>query len=75
MDHPNTELVRYSSPHCTGVANFHYSKVSVIQSLHVLFISFQLEETVAEFMGTEAAITVGMGFATNSLNLPRLVST
>jgi len=35
---------------------------------------FQLEETVAEFIGAEAAITVGMGFATNSLNLPSLIN-
>ena len=35
---------------------------------------FQLEDTVAEFIGAEAAITVGMGFATNSLNLPRLIN-
>lgn len=29
-----------------------------------------LEQTVADFVGTEAAITTGMGFATNSLNIP-----
>ena len=34
----------------------------------------ELEETVAEFVGTESAITFGMGFATNSLNLPSLAS-
>jgi serine palmitoyltransferase len=34
----------------------------------------QLEETVAEFIGAESAITFGMGFATNSLNLPRLIN-
>ena len=33
-----------------------------------------LEDTVASFLGTETAITCGMGFATNTLNLPRLVS-
>ena len=33
----------------------------------------RLEATVAEFLGTEDAITVGMGFATNSLNLPILI--
>ena len=32
-----------------------------------------LEDTIANFLGTEAAITCGMGFATNTLNLPRLV--
>lgn len=34
----------------------------------------QLEQTVARFLGVEEAITFGMGFATNSLNLPGLVS-
>ena len=33
----------------------------------------KLEATVAEFVGTEDAITVGMGFATNTLNLPILI--
>ncbi|KAK4536782.1 hypothetical protein CDCA_CDCA09G2807 [Cyanidium caldarium] len=33
----------------------------------------QLEETVARFVGKEAAIVVGMGFATNSMILPALV--
>ena len=32
-----------------------------------------LDQTVAEFVGVEDAITLGMGFATNTLNLPRLV--
>jgi 7-keto-8-aminopelargonate synthetase-like enzyme len=35
---------------------------------------FQLEETVAEFIGAEDAIAFGMGFATNSLNLPQLIN-
>lgn len=34
----------------------------------------ELERTVAEFVGAEDAITLGMGFATNSLNIPSLVS-
>ena len=33
----------------------------------------ELEEIVAEFLGVEDAITFGMGFATNSMNLPTLV--
>ena len=33
-----------------------------------------LEERVAEFVGTEDSITFGMGFATNSLNIPCLMS-
>ncbi len=34
----------------------------------------ELEQMVARFVGTDDAITFGMGFATNSLNLPSLVS-
>ncbi|XP_030069829.1 serine palmitoyltransferase 2 [Microcaecilia unicolor] len=33
-----------------------------------------LEKLVARFLGVEAAITYGMGFATNSMNIPALVS-
>ncbi|XP_055494891.1 serine palmitoyltransferase 3 isoform X1 [Leucoraja erinacea] len=32
----------------------------------------QLEELVAQFLGVEAAMTFGMGFATNSMNIPSL---
>lgn len=34
----------------------------------------ELDLLVAEFLGVEAAITVPMGFATNSMNMPALVS-
>ncbi|GCB60507.1 hypothetical protein scyTo_0006879 [Scyliorhinus torazame] len=33
----------------------------------------QLESLVAQFLGVEAAMTFGMGFATNSMNIPALV--
>jgi len=33
----------------------------------------RLERTVAEFLGVEDAVTFGMGFATNALNIPRLI--
>jgi len=33
----------------------------------------ELEQLVAEFVGVESAITFGMGFATNSMNIPALV--
>ncbi|XP_077302730.1 serine palmitoyltransferase long chain base subunit [Arctopsyche grandis] len=33
----------------------------------------QLEKLTAQFLGTEAAMVVGMGFATNSLGLPALL--
>ena len=34
----------------------------------------ELDDLVAEYLGVEAAMTVPMGFATNSLNMPALVS-
>lgn len=34
----------------------------------------ELERLTAKFLGVEDAIVFGMGFATNSLNLPSLVS-
>jgi len=34
----------------------------------------ELEKLTAKFLGVEDAIVFGMGFATNSLNLPSLVS-
>ena len=38
-----------------------------------LTVHHELEEVVAEFLGVEAAITFGMGFATNSMNIPTIV--
>ena len=38
-----------------------------------LDIHRKLDNLVAEFLGVEAAITVPMGFATNSMNMPCLV--
>lgn len=37
-------------------------------------VHLDLERKMAEFMGTEDAILVGMGFCTNTLNIPSLVS-
>lgn len=37
-------------------------------------IHVELENLVAEFLGVEDAITCGMGFATNTLNIPTLLS-
>lgn len=36
-------------------------------------VHLELEKLVAEFIGCEAAVTFGMGFATNSTNIPALV--
>ncbi|KAL7057102.1 hypothetical protein AAHC03_019496 [Spirometra sp. Aus1] len=37
-----------------------------------LKIHNELEELVAEFLGQEAAVVFGMGFATNALNMPQI---
>lgn len=37
-------------------------------------IHVELEKLTAKFMGVEDAIVFGMGFATNALNLPSLIS-
>lgn len=38
-----------------------------------LSIHEELEELVAHFLGVESSMTFGMGFATNSMNIPALV--
>ncbi|CAC5420937.1 SPT [Mytilus coruscus] len=43
------------------------------QELGYLDIHKKLDTLVAEFLGVEAAITIPMGFATNSMNIPCLV--
>ena len=51
-------MILYSSSQCfTGTHEIHR----------------QLETLVAQFVGKESALVFGMGFATNSLNLPALV--
>ena len=47
-----------------------YGTVTVTGNLEV---HHELEKVVAEFLGVEAAITFGMGFATNSMNIPTIV--
>lgn len=44
------------------------------QELGTMAIHEELERTVARFLGVEDSITFGMGFATNALNIPCLVS-
>ena len=38
-----------------------------------LKVHTELEKLLASFIGAEAAMTFGMGFATNSMNIPILV--
>lgn len=47
---------------------------SIGSALGTMAIHQELERYVARFVGAEDAITFGMGFATNALNLPSLVS-
>ena len=37
-------------------------------------IHTELEELLADFLGVEACMTFGMGFATNSMNIPIFVN-
>ncbi|KAG5830971.1 hypothetical protein ANANG_G00298930 [Anguilla anguilla] len=46
---------------------------STRQEMGNLSIHAELEELVAQFVGAESAMTFGMGFATNSMNIPALV--
>jgi serine palmitoyltransferase len=43
------------------------------QELGTLKCHRQLEDLLAKFLGVDAAVTFGMGFATNALNIPTLV--
>ena len=43
------------------------------RELGTMAIHRELESLVAEFLGTQDAITFGMGFATNSMNIPALM--
>lgn len=57
-----------------SVQRFGLAPSSVNNELGRLKLHQELEASTAKFMGTEDAIVFGMGFATNSLNLPSLVS-
>uniref|UniRef100_A0A3B4ZSZ7 serine C-palmitoyltransferase n=1 Tax=Stegastes partitus TaxID=144197 RepID=A0A3B4ZSZ7_9TELE len=46
---------------------------STRQEIGNLSIHEELEQLVANFLGVEASMTYGMGFATNSMNIPALV--
>ena len=43
-------------------------RVAGSQSVHN-----ELETLIAEFLGVEAAVTFGMGFGTNSCNMPTIM--
>ncbi|XP_076019744.1 serine palmitoyltransferase 3 isoform X2 [Genypterus blacodes] len=46
---------------------------STRQEMGNLSIHEELEQLVADFLGVESTMTFGMGFATNSMNIPALV--
>ncbi|KAF2368225.1 Aminotransferase class I/classII [Trinorchestia longiramus] len=56
-----------------AIQNWGTSIASSRTEIGTLAIHHELEALTAEFVGTEDAITFGMGFATNALNLPCLV--
>ncbi|XP_045170567.2 serine palmitoyltransferase 2-like [Mercenaria mercenaria] len=54
--------------------NYGITSAASRQELGHLDIHDELDKLVADFLGVEAAFTVPMGFATNSMNMPCLVS-
>ena len=52
-----------------AIEGFYY----IIINLGTLDIHKELESLVAEFVGKPAALCFGMGYATNSANIPALV--
>lgn len=54
--------------------NFHsLMRLPVFVSAGTLDKHVELENLVAKFLGVEDAMVFGMGFATNSMNIPALV--
>ena len=47
--------------------------ITIIMCIGTLDIHKELEHMVAKFVGKPAALVFGMGFATNSMNIPALV--
>lgn len=56
-----------------SIADFNVASCSPRQEFGTLKCHVELEQLVAQFLGVERAITFGMGFATNSMNIPTLV--
>lgn len=61
VDEVERSIKRYGSGTCSSR-----------HELGTLAIHQELEELMARFLGVEACLTVGMGFATNSTNIPGL---
>ena len=56
-----------------SVHDYSVGTCSPRQEFGTLKIHRQLEQSMAKFLGVEDSITFGMGFATNSMNIPTLV--
>ena len=56
-----------------AIGEYSVATCSPRQELGTLKIHREVEESVAAFLGVESAIVFGMGFATNSTNIPNLV--
>lgn len=56
-----------------SISDFNVASCSPRQEFGTLKCHIELEKLVAEFLGVEKAVTFGMGFATNSMNIPTLV--
>nr|CAD7423798.1 unnamed protein product [Timema monikensis] len=56
-------IKKYGLAYCSPVREMGYNPLQM-----------ELEKSIARFLGVEDAIVFGMGFATNALNLPSLVS-
>ena len=56
-----------------SVDDYHVASCSSRQEFGTLKCHTQLEKLMAKYLGVEAAVTFGMGFATNALNIPTLV--
>jgi serine palmitoyltransferase len=56
-----------------SIRDFDVATCSARQEFGTMQCHLELESLLAQFLGVEAAITFGMGFATNALNIPTLV--
>ncbi|CAF0814943.1 unnamed protein product [Brachionus calyciflorus] len=56
-----------------SIHDYNVASCSPRQELGTLKCHLELENLLADFLGVEASVTFGMGFATNALNIPTLV--
>ena len=56
-----------------SIEDFGVSSCSSRQELGTLRCHLELEELIAKFLGVEAALVTGMGFATNALSIPAVI--